>query len=138
MTTYNNPDYYFNVMKPEIEAQQQDQQQQQQPIPSTIKPQAYDEAGRPIFIHAKMKEPYPPGVKIRTHDGQHRENDELTGIISHSSPVYLARNRHRYTVIISPEVWNASGRRETEQPVMLNFYSDEITPIFGRIETIEL
>ena len=108
------------------------------PAAPTCSPKWYDQARRPVYTAPAIREPYPPLTVVYTHNGSTRKNDTLKGIISHSSPISGSPNRHRYTVMITAEVWNASGRRETDRTETLNFYSDELTPILGEIVAIEL
>ena len=35
---------------------------------------------------------------------------------------------YRYHVMISPEAWNASGRRPTDRPEIINLYDHQLTP----------
>ncbi len=68
------------------------------------------------------KTPYPPATKVKTLP----PDVIMTGIVVDFS---ITRTGFRYLVLVDTDSWNASGRRFTERPVLLNLYDDEIEEV---------
>lgn len=65
-----------------------------------------------------MNHPYPAMTPVIA------KSEPLRGLIVDADPTSTG---YRYHVMISPEAWNASGRRPTDRPEIVNYYDHQLT-----------
>lgn len=79
------------------------------------------------MLNQTAVEQLPVGTPVRTHNGTHRKNGELRGIIAEAQRTSVG---YRYIVLVPKSEWDRTFSRPLDQGAdYIRFYDDEVTPI---------